>query len=228
MANEKQTYEELEQQLEEAYQLITALRGGEIDSVVAIVTKLDVTLLRARKLEAELRQSEANFHRTLDDSPMGIHIVTADGEILYANWAVLNLYGYNGTEELQATPAKKRYTPESYAEHQVRKEKRQRGEYVPSNYEISIARKDGKIRHLEVFRKEVLWNGKPQFQVLYNDVTERKKAEAALLESEVKYSSLVEKGNDGIIISKSTEYPPACWGDESGSPLGEQKVCQIN
>jgi len=80
------------------------------------------------------------------------------------------------------TPSKKRYTPESYAEHRKRLEKRHRGEYVPSNYEIGIVRKDGEIRHLEVFRKEVLWNGKTQFQVLYNDITARKRAEHQLRE----------------------------------------------
>jgi PAS domain-containing protein len=80
------------------------------------------------------------------------------------------------------TPSKKRYTSESYAEHRKRLEKRHRGEYVPSNYEIGIVRKDGEIRHLEVFRKEVLWNGKTQFQVLYNDITARKRAEHQLRE----------------------------------------------
>jgi len=46
----------------------------------------------------------------------------------------------------------------------MRKEKRQRGESVPSNYEIDIMRKDGEIRRLGVFRKDVLWNGKTQFR----------------------------------------------------------------
>jgi PAS domain S-box-containing protein len=54
---------------------------------------------------------------------------------------------------------------------------------VPSNYEISIVRKDGEVRHLEVFRKEVLWNGKTQFQVLYHDITGHKQAEEATQKS---------------------------------------------
>jgi PAS domain S-box-containing protein len=150
-------------------------RAGKVE-VIGIAR--DIT--ERKKAEEDLRKSEENFRRSLDDSPLGIRIVTVDGETLYANQAMLDIYGYDSIEELKTTSPKERYTPESYAEHQVRKEKRQRGEYVPSNYEISIMRKNGEIRHLEVFRKEVLWNGETQFQVLYNDITERKKAEVEL------------------------------------------------
>ena len=150
-------------------------RAGKVE-VIGIAR--DTT--ERKKAEEELRKGEENFRSSLDDSPLGIRIVTVDGETLYANKAMLDIYGYDSIEELKTTSTKERYTPESYAEHQVRKEKRQQGEYVPSNYEISIIRKDGEIRHLEVFHKEVLWNGETQFQVLYNDITERKKAEVEL------------------------------------------------
>jgi PAS domain S-box-containing protein len=160
-----------------------------------------------KRAEKALRESEENFHRSLADSPLGIRIINADGKILYANQAILDIYGYDSIKELKTTPHKKNYTPESYTEHQVRKEKRQRGEYVPSNYEISIIRKDGEIRHLEVFRKEVLWNDEKQFQVLYNDITERKRAEEALRESEKKYRLLAENASDVITVMDMNMRP---------------------
>ncbi len=46
----------------------------------------------------------------------------------------------------------------------------------------------------------------------------REKLREPLLECEVIWT---------IFISKTTEYPSACWGDESGSPPGEEKDCQI-
>jgi len=33
---------------------------------------------------------------------------------------------------------------------------------------------------------------------------------------------------DEFFIKVSTEYPPACWWDESGSPEGEAKVLALN
>ena len=141
----------------------------------------DVTELK--RAEEELRKSEENFRLSLDDSPLGVRIVTMEGETLYANQATLKIYGYARIEELKRTPIKERYTPESYAEFKTRKEKRERGEVGPSEYEISIVRKNGEVRHIQVFRKEIWWNGARQFQVIYQDITDRKRVEMELQET---------------------------------------------
>jgi len=102
---------------------------------------------------------------------------------MYANSAILDIYGYDDVEEFEKTPLQQRYTPETYAEFQLRKAKRVKGEFGPSEYEISIIRKDGEIRHLHVFRKEIFWNGQKQSQVIYEDITLRRKAEEKLNET---------------------------------------------
>jgi PAS domain S-box-containing protein len=136
-----------------------------------------------RKLmEYDLQASEINFRHSLDESPLGVRVSTIEGETIYANRAILDIYGYDSIEELKNTPLKERYTPESYADFQLRKEKRLRGEFGPSEYEISIMRKKGEIRHLHVFRKEIFWNGKKQSQVIYQDITERRQTEEKLNE----------------------------------------------
>jgi len=137
-------------------------------------------------LEA-LRLSEKNFRHSLEDLPLGVRIVTIEGETIYANQAILDIYGYASMEELKTTPVENRYTPESFAEYKIRREKRKRGDDAPSEYDIDILRKDGEVRHLHVFRKDVLWNGERQFQVLYSDITDRKQAEERI------HASLQEK-----------------------------------
>lgn len=202
-----QAYEELRRQLQEARQLIDALRGGEID---AVATKLDFTLLRAKELESELLQSETNFRESMETSPLGIRIVGTGNETLYANRALLNIYGYDSVEEFEAVSAKRRLTAESYAGHQMRREMRQRGEHVPAKYEIFVVRKDGRIRQLEVLRKEVLWDGATQSQLLYADITEREEVARKLRDSEQKYRTLVENIPERVFVKDRTLTYVSC------------------
>jgi len=153
-----------------------------------------------KRVEEALRESEQNFRNSLDSSSLGIRIVTAKGELLYANQAILDIYGYSSVEELRSVPAKQRYTPENYAEHQERKAKRKQGKPVPTEYEISIVRKNGEVRHMAVFRKEVIWGGEIQFQTLYQDITEQKRAEMALRQSEEFNSSLLANSPNPILV----------------------------
>lgn len=139
-----------------------------------------VDITEDKRAGEALRKAEKNFRRSLDESPLGVRIVTIDGETIYANRAILTILGCETFEELKTTPMKKCYTPESYAEFRIRREKRRQGDDVPSEYTIDIIRKNEEVRHLQVFRKEILWDGERQFQVIYQDITERRRAEEAL------------------------------------------------
>lgn len=153
-------------------------RNGKPISILAESRNIS----KRKEIEYELRASEENFRQSLDHSPLGVRISTIEGETIYANSAILDIYGYGSVEELKKTSVKERYTPQSYAEFQKRKQKRLKGEFGPFEYEISIVRKDGEIRHLHVFRKEIFWNGEKQSQVIYQDITTRKKTEEKLNE----------------------------------------------
>ena len=173
---------------------------------------------RTTQLESSdeaLRRSEENFRHSLDDSLFGVRIVTEEAETLYANRSILDIYGYDSIDELRTTPAMKRYTPESFAEFQTRKEKRKRGENGPHEYEISIVRKDGAVRDLRVFRTAVRWDGKRQFQVTYHDITNHKQAEEALKVSELEYR------NQANFLDTVTENSPfAMWvSDAEGTMI---------
>jgi len=168
---------------------------------------IGIDITERKQAEEALRRAEENFRRSLDDSPLGVRIVTTEGETLYANRAILEIYGYDSIEELRTTPVKKRYTPESYAEFQIRKKKRQQGEYDPPEYEISIVRKNGEVRHLQVFRKEVLWNGEKQYQAIYLDITERKWAEEALQESKELFEKTFVSQRDAIFLLDAINPP---------------------
>ncbi|MFH1974634.1 MAG: HD domain-containing phosphohydrolase [Pseudomonadota bacterium] len=140
-----------------------------------------LSVIEDQKLvEERLHVSEENFRRSLEESLLGVRIVSKEGETLYVNRATLDIFGCDSIEEWQTTPSVKRYTEQSYAAFKVRREKRRLGEDDSSEYGIDIVRKDGEVRHLQVWRKMVLWDGKKHYQVIYRDITERKLSEERL------------------------------------------------
>jgi PAS domain S-box-containing protein len=197
MKNKKLKYEELEKKLAEAEKLIARL---EKSRTTTISSKPDGAIKDTQELAQAYIASEQNFKNSMDASPLGIRIVTEDGALIYANKAILDICGYNTPQELAAVPRSQFYTPESYQAHLERKRKRKLKEYVPLEYEISIRRPDGEVRNLQVSRREVMWGGEQQFMGMYQDITEHKRAEQALRESEEKFHSIVEHGNDGIVF----------------------------
>jgi|GEM_PF-1538042 len=154
----------------------------------------DIT--RRKQTETELIESEINFRRSIAESPVGIRIVSVEGKTIYTNKAFLEIYEFNSLDEFTSSPATKRYTPESYAQHQIRKKKRKEGVEV-FDYEISIICKNAEIRHVKVSRKEVLWNGIQHFQVINLNITEQRNAEKQLR----KLSKAVEQSPDAICIT---------------------------
>ena len=96
---------------------LNAFGGAKYDSKGQIIglfgTVQDIT--ERRRAEEALYLEKENFRNSLDDSPLGVRIVTIEGDTIYANKTLLDFYGYDSLEELQKTPLKDRYTPESYA-----------------------------------------------------------------------------------------------------------------
>jgi PAS domain S-box-containing protein len=171
-----------------------------------------------------LTRSEENFRCSLEDSPLGVRVATVKGETIYVNKVFLELYGYANIDELNRIPLKERYTPQSYAEFQERKKGREKGDFGPSEYEIDIVRKNGEIRHLLVFRHEVFWNGSKQFQVIYQDITERKRVEEALRESEGIFNQFLT-ASPVLVYIKNEKHKfnklSKSFEDLFGKPIGE-------
>ncbi|MDA8125573.1 MAG: PAS domain S-box protein [Deltaproteobacteria bacterium] len=144
-----------------------------------------------KRAQDALQGSEENFRRSLDESPLGIRIVSPGSETVYVNQATLDIFGVDSFAEWQETPVTSRYSEKSYADSLVRNEQRRSAEDGPAEYEIEIVRNDGEVRHLQVWRKKITWNGAEHYEIIYLDITDRlrameelQKAKAQLLQSE--------------------------------------------
>ncbi len=172
------------------YGLNTYMPDRAADGTVRGIFGVIFDITKIKEAEEVLRKNEENFRNSMDQSILGVRIISADGETLYANQALFDLFGFDDVDELKNTPVTKCYTKESLAENKIRREERKQGKSGPLNYVISIIRKDGNIRHLDVFRKEIMWDGVRRFQVLYNDITDRRKAEESLRERDIRFNKL--------------------------------------
>lgn len=200
------TFEELKQKLAEAEKIIAALKGsiGDVFGDDVFTGRRPVSRQESELIEAYIK-SEENFRNTLDASPLGVRVISSDGKLFYANQAMLDITGYETIEELKALPREKFYTPEGYKLHCERMEKRARGEYLPSEYEIDIRRKNGEVRTVQVFRREIKWGGQPQTMLMYLDITDRHLAEMAIHQNEERFRRIFQAGPLGIVLS-SLDY----------------------
>ncbi|MCF8391582.1 MAG: PAS domain S-box protein [Bacteroidales bacterium] len=133
----------------------------------------------------ERKLAEDNFRHSIDESPLGIRIVNQAGKNVYVNKGLLDIYEFSSPDEFLNTSAKKTYTEQSYQEHQDRRKIRQEGGDT-SDYEISIRRKNREIRHIKVWRKDVIWNREKHFQVINQDITELKRLNTDLIQAKEK------------------------------------------
>jgi PAS domain S-box-containing protein len=220
MDDAKPTYDELKHKLDRAEALIAVLRNNGRDTAGVTGTGPQKPSFPAERevIEAFI-ESEENFRNSMEACPLGIRVITADGELFYANRAIMEICGYKTQEELNATPKQKLYTAESFAGHVARKAKRIKGEYVPSEYDISINRPDGQVRTLHVFRREITWGGKQQFMALYEDITERLKMENA-----IRFHGYLVENIPDAIMSCDNEDRLISWNKGAEKIYGWQAV----
>ena len=113
----------------------------------------------------------------LDAAPSSITVHDFQGRFLYANAKTFEIHGCS-PEEFMAINLHDLDIPESEALIAERmQEIAARGE---ASFEVSHRRKDGSSLPLEVYVKQVVWDGVPAMLSVATDITERKRAHEAV------------------------------------------------
>ncbi|MDX2232728.1 MAG: PAS domain S-box protein [Leptolyngbyaceae cyanobacterium bins.349] len=131
-----------------------------------------------KQAETALQQSEARF-RVVAETASCAFLIYQGNHLKYVNPAAEQITGY-GREELTAIPFWELAHPDFRELVRDRGLARQRGEAVPTRYEIKILTKSGQERWVDMTAGTALLYGKPAALATAYDITERKAAEAQL------------------------------------------------
>ncbi len=147
----------------------------------------DITHIKT--VEKELERKTFELQDYVDNASIGLHWVDANGIIIWANKAELELLGYESHE----------YIGKHISEFHVVQEKindiltRLTHNETLNKYECSLRCKDGSIRHVQI-SSNVLWENKKfiHTRCFTIDVTKEKLLYQALQESEFYFRGLIE------------------------------------
>ncbi len=146
-----------------------------------------------------LRNSEKMYREIVDHASVGIYRTSVDGKMIYVNRALSQMLEFESPEDQLAHTAF-----DSYQNPEDRKawieELRAKGRIV--NRELNFVTKTGQLKH-------VLASGTLEGEVLSGmiiDISELKKAQERLVESEERYRSAIENSNEGIAIIRGDTH----------------------
>lgn len=166
----------------------------------------DITAHNA--LKAAIRRAEESYRSIVENATEGIYQSTADGQLISANPALARLLGYGSPRELLAEVND--IGRQLYVRPEVRRRLLDRlvSQDQVADQEFQLVRRDG--RHIWVSENSRAVRDE-KGHLLYCegtlvDITERKRAEQALRQSEERYRTLVDQSQDGVFVAQDGCY----------------------
>jgi len=157
-----------------------------------------------KQAEDALRQSEAHFRNIIDASPVPYALNDDQQNITYLNTAFINTFGYDLTD----IPTLDDWWPLAYPDEKYRAwvadtwqqhlDEAKRNDTAFKALELTIRCKDGSNKVVLAGASSLTHSYKGNHLVSLIDLTERKRAEEALRDSESRYRTIVETAQEGI------------------------------
>lgn len=154
--------------------------------------------IERKKAHEALKRSEKKY-RILVEKASDVIAIVQDGVLKYVNPRAAELSGYS-SEELLDMPFSRFVHAEEIGSIEENYRLRMMGNKVPGSYETRLLHKDGHVVFVEIHGSRIPFRGKPADYVVIHDISERKRMQQKIHESEEQYKNLVEKADIAIMI----------------------------
>ena len=175
---------------------IQAFPVFEADGAIKGFIEVIEDITKHTRAEENLKESEQRFKTIFDNAADGILLADVETKKFYiGNKAICQMLGCN-PEEIKNLAVSDIHPKEHLSsvigifEKQVRRE--------ITEAEIPVKRKDGSVFYVDINTFPITLGGKTYLTGIFRDITEHKKAEEALRESEERFRSLAETTSDWI------------------------------
>ncbi|MGB8293839.1 MAG: PAS domain S-box protein [Polyangia bacterium] len=182
------------------------------DQWCAVGIVRDVTERKRR--EAALHESERRFQMTFDQSAVGMAMVGVDGKMLQVNRRLCEIVGYPADELVKLRFQDLTHPDDLAADLDIHRAMRS-GEQASLLREKRYLHKDGSIVWIKLAVTAVQdADGRLDYFVsVFEDITQRKRAEVAQRESEEKFRTLFDSAHDALMTLE-----PPLWAFTEANP----------
>jgi PAS domain S-box-containing protein len=198
--------------------LVVDFKGSR--AIMSVMT--DIT--ERKRAEQALRESEQRYRQLLDASPIAIGTMSLETipRILYVNEAAVRLMGGSTPSDVVGKPVTDFLSDASRKVAARRVPALGQGQKLgPVEYEFF--RLDGQQIQIETGSILIEFEGGPALLTVFSDITERKRAEQALRESEERYRRLLEESPLAISVAALDDTRTILYINPAGAKLmGEE------